>query len=135
MLAECLVGEKFVKIEFEAEEVLFYGEDGELKFKMHHNQDWCESVYISDITLDESPAPSFLTTSGEDRIEIIFAKETEPDLPPNSEYDDSYLWTVYELETNKGSIIITWYGTSNGYYGEAPTIAKMNESGSWNYWD
>ena len=132
MLASCLNGEKFTKIKVSNEEVIFYGEDEQPKFMMHHEQDCCETVYITEATLNGIDVLDQEIDVGE--IIVKLAKENEPDLPAVEEYDESYLWTVYEIETNFGLLKIVWYGTSNGCYGEAPSIARMTE-GEWSSWE
>lgn len=37
---------------------------------------------------------------------------------------DSFTWTYYEIATVKGKWICRWFGQSNGYYCETPTIRR-----------
>lgn len=93
------------------------GSDGDrLEFKdsdgteyyMQHFQDCCESVYIEDI---EGELENILNS------EILYAyKETS--VGKEGEYGDSSTWTFYRIGTDKGSVVIRWFGTSNGYYSE-----------------
>jgi hypothetical protein len=34
------------------------------------------------------------------------------------DYDESFLWTFYRIQTDKGVVVFRWYGSSNGYYSE-----------------
>jgi hypothetical protein len=74
--------------------------------RMHHGQECCESVRISDITGD----PADLVGG----VIALFEERTEDE--PLGE-DDLSRWTFYELRTTKGDITIRWFGSSNGYYG------------------
>jgi hypothetical protein len=78
---------------------------------MAHSQDCCESVSIEDIAGDLKDLIG---------SPILFAEEsTNSDDPaPEGRYqDDGSLWTFYRLGTIKGTVVIRWYGSSNGYYG------------------
>lgn len=96
--------------------LVFYCTDGS-KYAMHYDQDCCASCFIDEINGDL-----------EDLIgsPILQAEEkTNSDLPKQSEYDDSYTWTFYDLATIKSSVQIKWYGSSNGYYSESASFVKF----------
>ena len=110
------------------ESLTFIAEDGR-EWKMHHDQDCCESVTIDDIVGD---LEDLLNTP------IILAEECSneaPETSKDSKYpDDSFTWTFYRFRTIKGTVVIKWYGSSNGYYSESvsfmelPGKEKNNES-------
>ena len=100
-----LVGKTLIKIENLGNELRFHTSDAEV-YMMLHNQDCCEDVYIEDIVGD---LDDLLNSP------ILYAEErTNHD--SDYEGDGSAMWTFYEFATNKGSVTIRWYGTSNGYY-------------------
>jgi hypothetical protein len=100
------------------EELWFYTTDGEV-YRMYHEQNCCESVYIEDIAGDlgnliGSP--------------IMMAEKV-------TEYGDNswgtYTWTFYKFATVKGYVTIRWYGVSNGYYSESVTFEQVEREGVW----
>lgn len=93
-------------------EIVFELESGE-KYCLYHSQDCCESVEVEDICGD------FADLLGSP---ILMAEEsTSGDNPPGvtKEYQVSFTWTFYRLSTFKGTVVIRWYGESNGYYSES----------------
>lgn len=86
-------------------------------YQMYHSQDCCESVYVGDIAGDLN------SLIGETVLQAY--EETSTDLPPLGEYDESYTWTFYRIRTIKDTIVIRWYGTSNGYYSESVEFYKI----------
>ena len=99
------------------DEIYFHSVCGK-KFKMYHEKDCCECVYIEDICGDmnnliDSP--------------ILISEERQSDLlEPLSTYDDSFTLTFYEIATLKGSVTIRWYGSSNGYYSERVDFEELD---------
>lgn len=86
-------------------------------FFLYHSQECCESVYVEDIEgdlhdLEDTP--------------ILFAEESSTDIPPDgcTAHDDSNQWTFYRIRTIKGSVVIRWYGSSNGYYSTSVSFAE-----------
>lgn len=43
-----------------------------------------------------------------------------------SEYSESWIWTFYKIETNKGGLWMRWLGESNGYYSEHVSFDRVN---------
>ena len=108
---------KDIKIEGN-ENIFFIDEDG-IEYKMFHDYDCCENVYIEDICGDINNLIG---------SEIIMAEEvTNRDLPPLNEFDESYTWTFYKFATVKGYVTIRWYGESNGYYSEKVDFAIIDK--------
>ena len=100
-----------VSVDRDNNQILFETVDGKT-FKMYHDQDCCEHVYIEDITGDVQDLIS---------SPILEAEEVTNEDNPLIEDDyipESFTWTFYKIRTIKGGVTIRWYGTSNGYYSE-----------------
>jgi hypothetical protein len=83
-------------------------------YRMLHDQDCCESVYLDDIAGDledlcGSPVLQAEESSNSEEREQGDSKAT----------DDSFTWTFYRIATAKGLVVLRWLGESNGYYGES----------------
>ncbi len=51
---------------------------------------------------------------------------TNSDDPPVGEYQpESYTWTFYRFATVRGYVTIRWFGSSNGYYSEQASFARI----------
>lgn len=95
----------------------FRCDDGS-EYRMYHEQDCCEYVEIKEIHGDitdliDSP--------------IISAEESSQDGSEEDSYETS-TWTFYKFRTNKGSVDITWFGESNGYYSERVDFVQTKEA-------
>ena len=116
-----LVGKVFVRIEVNADKDMIHFEDDQGKvYRMHHDQDCCETVEIESIVGD---LEDLLNTP------ILKAEEAESnDTPDNAlmgPSGESDTWTFYKLATIKGYVDIRWYGTSNGYYSESVSFIEI----------
>lgn len=112
---EFLLGKTLSKIDINEDKdiMLFHTTDGEL-YKMYHDQECCEDVYIEDIAGDLD------NLIGE---KLVMA-EVATNSGDTDDYD-TYTWTFYKFATIKGYVTIRWYGTSNGYYSEEVSFERV----------
>ena len=87
------------------------------KYLMYHEQDCCESVDVNDICGDIACLLNTPLTKAEEVVESHHWEDEDE--------DDSYTWTFYHLGTVKGYVTIRWHGSSNGYYSESVSLAKI----------
>ncbi len=116
---EELKGKTIVNIKGEIgdDEMRFICSD-QSEYVLYHESDCCESVTIEDIDGDLSDLIGH---------PILVAEESISDKNPKGckfEYQDSFTWTYYKLDTIKGGVTIRWYGESNGYYSESVNFRK-----------
>jgi len=111
---ESLLGKTLVSVVDNDSEIRFSAEGGEV-FRMWHEQDCCENVYVEDICGDLDDLVG---------TPILRAEERSED-DPAEEYGIG-CWTFYELATIKGSVTIRWYGSSNGYYGVGVSVGQIS---------
>lgn len=110
-----------IDVNHELDEITFVSVTGE-QYKLYHEQDCCESVTIEDIAGDlDDLIGSPITNASEVEGEYALTPEEEVD-----HYAESETWTFYKIGTNKGSVTIRWYGSSNGYYSESVSFTKIN---------
>lgn len=117
MGVELLVGKTLsAATNVDNERIVFEATDG-TTYNMFHSQDCCESVSVEDVCGDLS---DLVFTP------IISASEETSDKNPDGvekSYQDSFTWTFYRISTIKGTVVIRWYGESNGYYSESVDFA------------
>lgn len=41
--------------------------------------------------------------------------------------NESFTWTFYLIQTNKGHVTLRWLGSSNGYYSESVRFARVDK--------
>lgn len=98
-------------------------ETADRSFRLHHEQDCCESVYLESIVGD------LADIVGEPLLiaEEVTHENTNPPGCNAATADDSYTWTFYKLATRKGYVDIRWFGTSNGYYSESVDFDEITK--------
>lgn len=123
------VGKVINKVELDDDEqVLTFTCDNGEEIAMLHFQDCCEDVFLEDV---EGDFDDIIGT------EVVTAYETSHqgcDGKMDGDHDeDSFVaalkgldfsgesctWTFYHIATNRGSVVLRWYGSSNGYYSES----------------
>ena len=101
--------------------LLFKTADGK-HYRLFHDQDCCEEVYIESITGDLS---DLIGTP------LLMAEESTSDKNPSDvtmkprDEDDTFTWTFYKFATRKGYVDVRWYGESNGYYSESVNFEEI----------
>lgn len=119
-----LVGKTLTKVEqVNSDELIFTVDDGN-KYKLYHSQDCCECVEIEDICgeLEDLVGSPILVAE-----EVIHDQDENPEGVEIPDYQDSFTWTFYKIDTAKGGVTIRWYGESNGYYSETVDFTKLTD--------
>ena len=114
-----MIGKTTVQVEQtdfgHTDNLIFYMDDGTI-FRMFHDQDCCESVYLADVVgdFDDLLGHPLLVAQG------------RTGKPPEEDDDsESSTWTYYNFATIRGHVHLRWYGTSNGYYSETACICEL----------
>lgn len=107
---EDLKGKTLVSVKVEEDEIYLQTACG-FEYKLYHDQDCCESVYVESVT------GNTIDLIGEP---LLLAEEvSNAEFPHDKEYEpESYTWTFYKLATRMGYVDIRFFGSSNGYYSE-----------------
>ena len=99
------------------EELIFELENGKTA-RFYHEQDCCESVSIEEIHGDLNDLVGH---------EIVQAEFVFEDVNLKDSFDTA-TWTFFKFATNRGSVTVRWYGTSNGYYSEAVDLEWLENN-------
>ena len=84
--------------------------------RFYHHQECCEDVYIEDVCGDINDLVG---------SPLLVAEEVTDYTGPATE-DESWTWTYYRFATQRGSVSVRWYGSSNGYYSESVDIEVVD---------
>lgn len=96
-----------------------YHKQKTVAYRLYHEQDCCESVYIESIVGDIKDIIGW---------PILVAEEVSNSGDDGAEFGlETFTWTFYKLDTIKGGVTIRWYGCSNGYYSESVNFGKLLE--------
>lgn len=87
--------------------------------RLYHQRDCCEDVSIEEAIGD----PNDLIGTP-----LLVAEEREEN--DENPSDGSGTWTFYTFRSNKGSLDIRFYGSSNGYYSESITCDLLSRNKS-----
>ncbi len=100
---------------------------GDTVWRMWHEQRCTEDVFVEDVCGDPADLIGSPIVAAFEETTRKPGRRTK--LPDEDGYVDddqntSYTWTFYRLSTIKGTVVIRWYGTSNGFYSERVTVSK-----------
>lgn len=101
------------------DEILLYCLTGEI-YRMTYHQDCCATCAIEDIVGDVEDLHGLVIDAREESSD-----EDSPGAQKKDDYDESYTWTFYIIQTEKGAVTIRWYGSSNGYYSESASFERV----------
>lgn len=89
--------------------------------KFYHRQDCCESVLLEDFDTE----PEYLINTNIVSIEERISRSGEG-IKPLNDWDESYTWSFYVIKTSSSTMVLRWYGESNGWYSETVDIDYLH---------
>ena len=92
-----------------------------LVFTFYHSQDCCEDVYLEEIIGDIDDLIGHT---------VVMAEETcsNDEVVGSSCYQgESFTWTYYRMATERGLVVLRFFGSSNGYYSESVSVSVRQE--------
>lgn len=113
---EQLIGKIPIAIERSHDEIKFTMLDDTF-FVLRHEQDCCEDVVLEDIDGDINDLLDEPITISSERYE---EDETA---------SESATWSFYHIGNRKMTLVIRFYGSSNGYYSETAELYQVDING------
>lgn len=117
--SELFAGKIIKKIrgcEKHSDEMTILFEDGSY-LKFYHRQDCCETVGLEDCDI----IPEWLIGSKMISVEERIYRSGEG-IKPLDNCAESYTWSFYAIKTSSSTMVLRWYGESNGWYSETVDI-------------
>ena len=108
-----LNGKHLIKVTAASDQVVFVTSEG--VYRLYHQQDCCEEVYLYDIDGDISDMQDTYCCCA--YMSQQYNEQSE---------DYSKTWTFYSIQTAKGYVWLRWIGESNGYYSESVDFEKLD---------
>lgn len=108
-----------------SDEVTIIFTDGSC-LKFYHQQSCCETVLLEDFDI----IPEWLVDSNIISVEERISRSGEG-VKPLNDWAESYTWSFYVIKTSSSTMVLRWYGESNGWYSEEVDIDYLyyNEKG------
>lgn len=122
-----LQGKTLTAIKVSNTEVIFTTSEGD-EYKLYHEQDCCETVELDDVIGDWDDLigePLLVAEELSNKASQLMKLITDGSQFDASEYE-SFTWTFYHMRTRKGTVMMRWLGTSNGYYSEDVHFVQLN---------
>lgn len=106
-----MVGKRITGIYYDEE--YFQIRTDDCVYAFYHEQDCCESVYLTQVDgISDKIIGSRIVIAEE----VVDGKDTE---------DGHITWSFYKIGTNKGMIDFRWQGESDGGYSEIVNLVKI----------
>ena|SRR5689334_20098515 len=115
-----MLGLTLTEVRVENEDEIYFTTQEGREFVMYHENNCCERVSIDEIEGEWSNLIG---------LPLLLAEEVSSEGVASrwsGSEDESFTWTFYKLATNRGTVVIRWYGTSNGYYSESVDFREIN---------
>ncbi|VVB50924.1 Uncharacterised protein [uncultured archaeon] len=117
-----LIGKTLTAVIYDEDRVIFQVSENEA-YVLYHDQDCCEMVRLEDVNgeWDDLIGSPIVRAEENSKKDVDSFKE-----PPKNEDAEEEEWTFYRIGTKKGTVVLRWYGTSNGYYSTAVNFERVN---------